>query len=69
MRHLLLYVVLSVLATPIVALQDQVTGRKGSGTSVQAEISHSLDRVSTEAAKLLSKVESRISVGVRELRR
>jgi len=67
MRHLLLYAMLSVMVTPIVALQDQITGRTGSDTSVKAEISHSLDRISIETARFLSKVENRVTVGVREL--
>jgi len=67
MRHLLFITVLSLVITPIVALQEELSGQNVSQSSMQFQMLHSLDRMSKEAAQLLHKLDNRISSGIREL--
>jgi len=69
MRHLLFIMVLSVVITPIVALQEELTGQNGSRPSMQSQIVRSVDRIGQEAANLLDKAENRIVTTIKELRR
>lgn len=68
MRHLLFIIVASLIATPIVALQEQLSGKSGSNNSVQYQLLQTLDSVSKGAAQIYRTVENRVSVGLRELR-
>ena len=67
MRHLLFIAVLSVVITPIVAIQEQLSGHNGSQTTMQSQILHSLDRMSRETTNFVDRAESRISSVVNEL--
>jgi hypothetical protein len=67
MRHLLFITVLSLVITPIVALQEELSGQSESHSSMQYQMLHSLDRMSEEAAQLLHKLDNRISSGIRDL--
>jgi len=69
MRHLLFITVLSVVITPIVALQEGLTNQNGSQPSMQSQIRHSVDQISREAANLLDSAENRIMMTVKEWRR
>ena len=69
MRHLLFITVLSVVITPIVALQEGLTRQNGSRPSMQSQILRSAGQLSREAENLLDIAQNRIVTTVKEWRR
>jgi len=67
MRHLLFITVLSVVITPIVAIQEQLSGQNGSQPTMQSQILHSIDQMSRETTRFIDRAETRISSVVSQL--
>ena len=67
MRHAIFVALLSVILTPIVALQENLSPSNSSVSSVQSEMIQTLKTVSHKATEVYSTVENRIYIGVRDL--
>lgn len=69
MRNLLFITLLSLVITPIVALQEELSGGNNAQPSMHSQIMYSVDRMGIEAANFLDKAERRIASVFDDMRR